>query len=220
MLHRRLRAQRMADGLRRYQIRTEADLPMRRRDSSDSYERDPIPWRVKNQLFTAQKGRCAYCGRTHRIRYLEIDHRWPVSRGGGDEIQNLQLLCTPCNMRKGIQSDEEFRSRYWRLLPDDDSIPYPPIPQDDFSEETAVHAGVARGPLHLSRAFRRLVSRASQRGGCGLVLAMMACAIVGHGSVGSRVLTTPKSPRPPTPAAGPAAPPPLLRSAPRCTASG
>ena len=110
---------------------------MRRRSRSDDWgDRARIPWRVKNHLFMAQKGRCAYCGRTHRMRFLEIDHKWPVSRGGGDEIANLHLLCTPCNMRKGIQSDEEFRSRYWRLLPDDDSIPYPPIPQDDFAGQT------------------------------------------------------------------------------------
>ena len=39
-------------------------------------------------------------------------------------------------MRKGIQSDEEFRYRYQRLLPTDDSIPSAPIPQDSFTEET------------------------------------------------------------------------------------
>lgn len=84
----------------------------------------------------AQKGRCSYCGRVHRIRYLEIDHKLPVSRGGGNEFGNLQLLCTRCNMRKGIQSDEEFRHRYRRLLPADGSISPDPIPQDDFTHET------------------------------------------------------------------------------------
>jgi len=39
-------------------------------------------------------------------------------------------------MRKGIQSDEEFRHRYRRLLPDDGSISQYPIPQDDFTAET------------------------------------------------------------------------------------
>ncbi len=68
--------------------------------------------------------------------YLEIDHRWPLSRNGGNELSNLQLLCTACNLRKGIQTDEEFRDRYWRLLPPDGSIPDPPIPQDLFTRET------------------------------------------------------------------------------------
>ena len=146
------------------------------RGRSDWNERQPIPWRVKNRLFTAQKRRCAYCGRRHRIRYLEIDHKWPVSRGGGDEIANLQLLCTPCNMRKGIQSDEEFRRRYRRLLPDDDSIPYPPIPQDDFSEETEYTRASREVRSIYRERFER--HRASQRGGCALVLATMALAII------------------------------------------
>ncbi len=98
--------------------------------------RPVIPWSVKNKLFMAQKGKCFYCGYTHRMKYLEIDHMYPASGGGGDDIGNLQLLCTQCNMRKGIQSDEEFRSRYWRLLPPDGSIPSSPIHQSRFSDET------------------------------------------------------------------------------------
>ena len=158
---------------------------MRWRDRAGEWQdRARIPWRVKNQLFMAQKGRCAYCGRTHRIRYLEIDHKWPVSRGGGDEITNLQLLCTPCNMRKGIQSHEEFRSRYWRLLPDDDSIPYPPIPQDVFSGQTQSTRASREVRSIYHRRFSAHRSRRPsmyprrRRGGCGLVLATMALAVI------------------------------------------
>ena len=151
-----------------------------------------FPKSVKNNLFMAQKGRCAYCGRLHRIRYLEIDHKHPFSRGGGDEIDNLQLLCSPCNMRKGIQSDEEFRRRYWRLLPDDGSIPTPPIPQEVFATETQVtrapyevraiyserfaaararakrREGGGRRPIYRERVA---ASRRSRRDGCGLLVA-------------------------------------------------
>lgn len=95
-----------------------------------------FPPRVKNSLFVEQRGRCMYCGRRMSRRYLEIDHKWPVSRNGGNERANLQLLCTACNLRKGIQTDEEFRSRYWRLLPPNRTIPDPPIPQNAFTEET------------------------------------------------------------------------------------
>ena len=111
---------------------------MSRGDGSNNPGRRRVvfPRHVKNALFRAQKGRCSYCGRTHRIRYLEIDHKFPSSRGGGNQIDNLQLLCTPCNMRKGIQSDQEFRRRYHRLLPRDGSIPVSPIPQEEFSDET------------------------------------------------------------------------------------
>ena len=131
-----------------------------------------IPRRVKTALFTVQKGRCSYCGRTHRIRYLEIDHKHPFSRGGGDEIDNLQLLCISCNMRKGILSDEEFRRRYQRLLPADGSIPDPPITQDDFADETQR----TRAPQAVRAIYHERFSayRQSQRGGWGLLAAAVA----------------------------------------------
>ena len=145
---------------------------MRRRYNSNS-RREPIPRRTKGQLFRTQKGRCAYCGRSHRIDYLEIDHKLPVSRGGGDEVENLQLLCTSCNMRKGIQTDQEFRRRYQRLLPDDSSIPSPPIPQAEFSEETEY----TRAPREVRRIYHRRFEAARKRkssnSGCGLLVAVV-----------------------------------------------
>ena len=111
---------------------------MRWGDNSNDPGRRRIrfPRSVKNKLFAAQQGRCAYCGQSHHPRYLRIDHKYPFSRGGSDDFDNLQILCNPCNLRKGILSDEEFRHRYQRLLPTDGSIPSPPIPQAHFTEET------------------------------------------------------------------------------------
>lgn len=40
---------------------------------------------------------CQECG---KIEGLEIDHIVPLSRGGSDELDNLQLLCHACNMAK------------------------------------------------------------------------------------------------------------------------
>ncbi|MDE2844029.1 MAG: HNH endonuclease signature motif containing protein [Chloroflexota bacterium] len=41
----------------------------------------------------------------------------PLNRGGGHNIENLQLLCPGCNRRKSDRTDEEFRGRYSNLLP-------------------------------------------------------------------------------------------------------
>ncbi len=103
-------------------------------------------------------------------------------------------------MRKGIQSDEEFRSRYWRLLPDDDSIPYPPIPQDDFSEETQY----TRASREVRSIYRERFEdyRASQRGGCGLVLATMGMRHCRHGTWLSRSDAPPRTGAPPAPYPG------------------
>ena len=151
---------------------------MSRGDGSNNPGRRRVvfPRHVKNALFRAQKGRCSYCGRTHRIRYLEIDHKFPLSRGGGNQIDNLQLLCTPCNMRKGIQSDQEFRRRYHRLLPPDGTIPNIPIPQGNFNDETQR----TRAPQEVRAIYHQRFSeyRASQRGGCGLLAAAAVSALL------------------------------------------
>lgn len=43
--------------------------------------------------------RCKYCNSADGD--LQIAHIHPVSKGGGNEIENLQLLCSSCNAAKG-----------------------------------------------------------------------------------------------------------------------
>ncbi len=143
-----------------------------------------FPARVRHALFVEQQGRCRYCGRRMSSRYLEIDHKWPVSRNGGDELANLQLLCTACNLRKGIQTDEEFRSRYWRLLPRDEAIPNPPIPQTAFSEETRrtrasrTVRSIYRDRFEHARRRRREAAWASGEGCGGFAVKVLGLALI------------------------------------------
>lgn len=150
-----------------------------------AYGRIIFPPRVRNRLFIEQRGRCRYCGRRMSNRYLQIDHKWPVSRNGGNEISNLQLLCTACNLRKGIQTDEEFRERYWRLLPPAGAIPDPPIPQELFAEETQY----TRASLTVRGIYRERFEDARHRkraewqgtragGGCSTVLLLLIILVV------------------------------------------
>lgn len=79
-----------------------------------------------------------YCGRKRTLRDLEIDHKVPPKRGGKeDDPRNMQVLCHSCNKRKGDQTDEEFRTRYRKLLGRRKSPPYPSIRQDEFDMLTA-----------------------------------------------------------------------------------
>lgn len=47
--------------------------------------------------------RCLRCGAPHTIKKLTEDHIVPLSKGGTDNIDNIQPLCGSCNGAKGIK---------------------------------------------------------------------------------------------------------------------
>ena len=64
---------------------------------------------VKHALWNRAQGRCENpgCTATHN---LQIDHKQAFSRGGGHELDNLQLLCPSCHKQKTLR---EF-GREWQ----------------------------------------------------------------------------------------------------------
>jgi hypothetical protein len=57
-----------------------------------------IPQDVKITVTVRDQGKCVQCGATEDLHF---DHKIPWSRGGANTINNIQLLCGPCNRRKG-----------------------------------------------------------------------------------------------------------------------
>lgn len=55
-------------------------------------------------LLSAQKGLCGICKCDIKNKY-HIDHIRPISRGGNNYIENIQLLCPTCNLSKGSKFD-------------------------------------------------------------------------------------------------------------------
>lgn len=51
-------------------------------------------------MFCGQNNKCNICGCDISIDY-HIDHIKPLSKGGTHTIENIQLLCPLCNLRKG-----------------------------------------------------------------------------------------------------------------------
>ncbi|MBS1986060.1 MAG: HNH endonuclease [Bdellovibrionales bacterium] len=56
---------------------------------------------VKHRVWRAAGGKCTSCGSKHR---LQFDHIQPFALGGDSTAKNIQLLCSSCNIRRGIQS--------------------------------------------------------------------------------------------------------------------
>ena len=56
----------------------------------------------KRFLFGQQEGVCNGCNKVFEFKKLTIDHIVPRSKGGSDEFDNLQLLCSGCG---GIKAD-------------------------------------------------------------------------------------------------------------------
>jgi 5-methylcytosine-specific restriction endonuclease McrA len=65
--------------------------------------RPAISRAVRDAVMERDGFRCRQC---QSIRFIEIDHVHPVSKGGGNEISNLQLLCRSCNRQKRDRLDE------------------------------------------------------------------------------------------------------------------
>lgn len=66
-------------------------------------------------LFSRQKWKCANCNCCIRNGY-HIDHIYPVSKGGTNQISNIQLLCQPCNSRKSAKDPMIWAKENGRLL--------------------------------------------------------------------------------------------------------
>ena len=58
-------------------------------------------------VFSAQRGRCAYCGCDVSTGY-HIDHATPFCRGGLNIRENLVLACPSCNQKKRHRLPSEF----------------------------------------------------------------------------------------------------------------
>ncbi len=62
----------------------------------------------RHTLYGRQEGVCVGCHVMFPFRNMTVDHIVAQSRGGGDHLDNLQLLCGACNSMKGAGSQEQL----------------------------------------------------------------------------------------------------------------
>jgi 5-methylcytosine-specific restriction endonuclease McrA len=59
----------------------------------------------KDGLYDSYNNQCFYC---ESKQSLTIDHKIPITRGGDDQISNLQIVCRTCNASKADMTHDEF----------------------------------------------------------------------------------------------------------------
>jgi hypothetical protein len=62
--------------------------------------RPTIPAEIRQAVFERDGHQCVECGGTDD---LTLDHIYPWSLGGPDTVENLRVLCRPCNSHKGAK---------------------------------------------------------------------------------------------------------------------
>ncbi|MEY2858911.1 MAG: hypothetical protein RLZZ74_3224 [Cyanobacteriota bacterium] len=59
-----------------------------------------IPKAIRVDVLRRDNHRCVFCGVSAKKTELQIDHIIPFSQGGSNAINNLQTLCSDCNLGK------------------------------------------------------------------------------------------------------------------------
>ena len=94
--------------------RTDADAPPPEKTKPKRTTSYKNPENMK-ELYGRQFGDCTGCGEHKRHKNFSFDHIHPRSKDGGDEIDNLQLLCSHCNSTKGNRAMEFLWKRLYEL---------------------------------------------------------------------------------------------------------
>ena len=68
-------------------------------------------------IYAAQHGNCAGCAKPFTAsRKYEMDHVMPVSKGGLNTADSIQLLCKPCNRRKFTMLPDQWAASLGKLF--------------------------------------------------------------------------------------------------------
>lgn len=74
-------------------IRGETQSPARR-----AWQR--VAAKIRPLVFARDGRECRLCGAAGEFVRFHVDHIIPLAKGGSNELNNLQVLCQPCNQRK------------------------------------------------------------------------------------------------------------------------
>ena len=68
----------------------------------------------KQNIFARDRWTCQYCGQSHTVGNLTVDHVLPRSQGGITCWENVTTACKDCNARKGNKTPQQAGMRLSR----------------------------------------------------------------------------------------------------------
>lgn len=93
-----------ADKSKKPKVKKSAAIKSRAKLNQDSSKRSRyIPTSVRVSVLHRDDYKCVFCGCSSQQVQLEVDHIMPFSKGGNNDLSNLQTLCTDCNRGKGAR---------------------------------------------------------------------------------------------------------------------
>jgi len=71
------------------------------------------PWeRIRQRVLLRDDYLCVECLKVGRVELAhEVDHIVPVCDGGGNNMENLMSMCTPCHAAKSAREEKERGGR-------------------------------------------------------------------------------------------------------------
>jgi len=69
---------------------------------------DAVPGSIRYEVLKKAGSRCELCGVSSKDKQIDVDHIEPRSKGGSNDISNLQALCRTCNAQKRDRDNTNF----------------------------------------------------------------------------------------------------------------
>lgn len=79
-------------------------------------KRKKFTTKERTKIYNKNKGRCAICGRFVPFDEFTVDHIFPLSKGGTNELKNLQCTCKTCNLIKQDILPEDLMDKLTEIV--------------------------------------------------------------------------------------------------------
>ena len=97
--------------VRRKYLKTDAGIAMHRKQTQKRYALKKAAF-VEDvnpmDLYKEQGGVCYICKGSFEFKQMELDHVFPIARGGKHKKDNCKMACRHCNRSKGSKTLEEL----------------------------------------------------------------------------------------------------------------